>query len=299
MPSHARRPGTRTPSRQRAPRCLRRTCAVIIWAGVALPMLPAMAAAQLASTVPAPAMSSLPPFLQKAVQAGQVKVLRSFPTSKPGLTGYVVRHKGRAQVVFGEDGYLFVGQVFSPRGDELSRRYGNEFLPKPNVASTVDKLERAGHLVVEGPADAPVLYVFADPNCIYCHRLYKMAEPLVKAGRLQLRWALVGFLKPSSPGRAAAILAAQDPVKALHANESHFDVTAEEGGLAPDKSPAATLLRLLQRHGNEMRAVGGTGTPTLIYRTGPKNWAIRVGLPPAAWLTGYAASGSPVADQGH
>lgn len=251
---------------------------------------PAAASARIAATP-----STLPTVLQKAVQAGKVTVLRNFATAKPGLTGYVVRHGTQNQILFGEDGYLFAGQLYSPQGDDLLARYGDQYLPKPDVAASVNRLEHEGKLVVEGSRQAPVLYVFADPNCIFCYRFHQMAEPLVRAGRLQVRWALVGFLKPSSAGRAAAILAAADSVRALQANEAHFDVGAEEGGFAPAKAPSASIRRLLQVHAEEMATVGSTGTPTLLYRTASGQWATRVGLPPAAWLNSYAKDKSAAA----
>lgn len=237
--------------------------------------------------------SAPPPFLQTLITAGKVKLLSSFDTGKPGLTGYVVQQGGKAQVVFGEAGYLFVGQLFSPQGQDLVARYSDQYLPKPDVTATVKQLEDAGHLVVQGPASAPRLYVFADPNCIFCHRFYTMAEPLVKADKLQLRWVMVGFLKPTSMGKSAAILSAADPLRALQVNETKFNVGAEEGGIAPAPQAAPALQALIKAHFSAMQAVGGSGTPTLLYRTSAGKWAARVGVPPTAWLSAYAA-GKPL-----
>ncbi|MDE2149325.1 MAG: thiol:disulfide interchange protein DsbG [Gammaproteobacteria bacterium] len=256
-------------------------------------LLPATVGAQPASLVPAPALSTLPPVLQAPARAGKVEVLRSFATGKPGLTGYLVRHDGQSEVVFGEDGYLIVGHLFSPQGEDLAARYRDRYLPRPEIAAAVEQLERSGHLIVEGPDTAPVLYVFADPNCIFCHRFYQMAEPLVKAGRLQLRWALVGFLQPTSAGRAAAILAARDPLQALRDNEVRFNVEREAGGIAPAQNPDPSTQTVIEAHFAAMQAVGGSGTPTLLYRTGPKTWAARVGLPQPAWLEAYVDGKSP------
>jgi len=157
-----------------------------------------------------------------------------------------------------------------------------------DVAGTIKQLESAGKLVIEGPDSAPRLYVFADPNCIFCNRFYNMAEPLVRAGKLQLRWAMVGFLKPTSMGRSAAILSADDPLQALRANEAKFNANAEQGGIAPVQQVDPSMQALINRNFTAMQAVGGTGTPTLLYRSDKGDWAVRVGLPPKAWLNSYA-----------
>lgn len=238
-----------------------------------------------AGATPAPAP---PPFLQTLIAAGKVKLLRSFDTGKPGLTGHVVQQGDKSQVVFGEDGYLFVGQLFSPQGRDLVARYSDQYLPKPDVTATVKLLEDAGHLIVQGPANAPRLYVFADPNCIFCHRFYRMAEPLVKAGKLQLRWVMVGFLRPTSMAKSVAILGAADPLRALQVNETKFNIGAEEGGIAPAQHAVPALQALIKAHFSSMQAVGGSGTPTLLYRIGASKWAARVGVPPASWLGAYA-----------
>lgn len=231
----------------------------------------------------------LPSVLQDAVQSGQIKVIKQFDTQKSGMTGYVIEEHGRHQVVYSEDGYLFLGELISPDGDNLNAAYTEKYVPKPNVGAVIKKLEKTGHLVTQGPADAPLLYVFADPNCIYCHRFYESAEPLVKAGRLQLRWALVGFLKSSSVGRAAAILSAEDPAAALVRNEASFNDSQEEGAIPPLKSPSPALKKIINTHYKQMAAAGGEGTPTVLYRTSDNHWAVKHGLPPKAWLESYAA----------
>lgn len=233
----------------------------------------------------------IPPLLESLVASGRVRLIRVFPTATPGLTGYVVLEGGEYQVVYGEGGYLLVGRLLSPAGVDLTARYQQQYVPRPNVAAVVARVENAGHLIVEGSSKAPVLYVFADPNCIYCHRFYEAAEPLVQVGALQLRWVLVGFLKSTSAGRAAAILSAPDPARALHANEDGFNVRAEAGATRPLPNVGVALKALLKLHLEQMGAVGGNGTPTLIYRTASGGWAAQVGVPSDGWLDRYARQG--------
>lgn len=246
---------------------------------------PAMAATDAASK---PDTQELPQVLQKAVKSGKLKVVKRFDTAKSGLKGYVIKQSGQYQVVYGEGDYLMVGQLISPDGDNLSATYTDKYVPKPDLAKTISQLKKEGHLVQQGPDDAPVLYAFADPNCIYCHHFYQAVAPLAKAGKLQIQWALVGFLKPSSMGRAAAILSAKDPAAAMAENEAGFNEDKEEGGIKPVDSPDPALKKLIQQHGKDMAEAGGRGTPTIIYREGANKWGMKPGMPPKSWLKDYA-----------
>lgn len=245
-----------------------------------------------------PAASSLPPMLASLVAAGKLKVLSRFATEVPGLTGYIVSNQGATQVVYGENGYLFVGTLISPQGVDLTENYRGRYTPTADYGAVVSKLDSAGHLIAEGRTTAPLLYVFADPNCIFCYHFYKMAEPLVAAGRLQIRWVIVGFLKSTSLARATTILSARDPRGALHEDEDRFDTAHEAGGVTPTLAQDRTLQEVLQAHLAAMDAVGGIGTPTLLYRNAQGRWATEVGLPSNEWLTAYS-SGKPLPSQPH
>jgi thiol:disulfide interchange protein DsbG len=250
--------------------------------GILLLALPVFAATR-SSTPP------LPPTLAKLVTAGKLKVVNRFATEVPGLMGYIVTSQdGSTQVVYGDGGYLVVGHVISPKGTDLTDDYRARFSPKPDYSAVVSGLDSHGHLISEGRASAPLLYVFADPNCSFCYHFYRMAEPLVSSGRLQLRWVMVAFLQSSSTAKATAILSASDPLAALHADEDRFDVTHESGGIAPAHSPDKALEAVLQAHVSAMDTIGSVGTPTLLYRDAHGHWAAQVGLPPGDWLTQYA-----------
>jgi thiol:disulfide interchange protein DsbG len=248
--------------------------------GASLLALPVLAATQ--------APSSLPPMLASLAAAGKLKVVSQFATEVPGLTGYIVSNQQGSQVVYGENGYLFVGHLISPKGADLTDDYRERYTPKADYAAVVSKLDSGGHLIAEGRPTAPLLYVFADPNCSFCYRFYKMAEPLVAAGRLQLRWVMVGFLQSTSTAKAAAILAARDPLAALHADEDRFDTAHESGGIAPANGQDKKIEAVLKEHLAAMDSVGGVGTPTLLYRDERGRWAAEVGLPSSEWLTQYA-----------
>ena len=47
-----------------------------------------------------------------------------------------------------------------------------------------------------------LIYVFFDPNCPYCHQIYKNTRDLVKQNAIQIRWVPVGVLTATSYGKA-------------------------------------------------------------------------------------------------
>lgn len=264
---------------------LSRTASIIagVWAvllGGCAPASPAHA--RRASTLPPP-----PPALAVLVQRGEVELLSRFPTAVPGLTGYVVRYGSTREVVYGSHGYLFSGDLISPKSVDLNRMYRQQYAPVDDAA-VIRRLQSAGHLIAQGSPRAPLLYAIIDPNCSFCYHFYHMAEPLIAAGRLQVRWVLVGFLERTSRARAAAILSAAHPAAALRIDETHFDLAREHGGIAPAPKIPAAIAAALKTHLDAMSDAGGNGTPTLLYRSGHGAWTTEVGLPTQHWLDAYA-----------
>lgn len=144
------------------------------------------------------------------------------------------------------------------------------------IQTIVQKLRHADTFLVG--RRGPELTAFMDPNCIWCHRFYEKAMPLVRAGKLHLRVALVGFLKPTSAAKAAAILAARHPAQALAFNESHFNVIAEEGGIRPDYHAPLSIRRAVSDNTQLLAQTGEEATPTLLYYTKTKQWHLQHGL---------------------
>jgi len=142
--------------------------------------------------------------------------------------------------------------------------------------------------IVEGASGSNVkstLYVFMDPNCIYCHLVWKALQPYEAAG-LQVHWIPMGFLKPDSAGKAAALLEAKDGAALLKELETHYSEKDESGGIAPlAHVPAADQTRL---DGNMkvFQDLGFDGTPTLVYQGSGGRWADISGLPKLSELPG-------------
>ncbi|MFA9459915.1 thiol:disulfide interchange protein DsbG [Thiohalorhabdus methylotrophus] len=143
-------------------------------------------------------------------------------------------------------------------------------------------LEKEAHWIPAG-AEEPerVIYVFTDPNCPYCHDLWKVTKPYYSEG-LQVRHILVGILKPSSPAKAAAILSANDPAAALRRHEKNY----EDGGIAPAEDPAQLVRTQLENNQQLMRRFGARATPTVVYRDGDGGAQALSGMPRLQALPG-------------
>lgn len=110
-----------------------------------------------------------------------------------------------------------IGTVIDAQGKDVNAKALHNAVQKPMGQEFWTDLERA-HWISDGKPDAArIAYVFTDPNCPYCNQLWRDARPLVQAGQLQLRHILVGMLRPSSEGKAAAILASRHPSRLLPA----------------------------------------------------------------------------------
>lgn len=125
-----------------------------------------------------------------------------------------------------------------------------------------------------------VVYIFFDPNCPYCHRVYLDTRSAVKSGKVQIRWIPVGVLTTTSAGKAAAMLEAKDPLAAFYKNENHYERGSggaiEEALLGSDKTEQAlnTNAALLNR-------TGAGAVPTLLFETDTGKALVIQGAPPA------------------
>ncbi len=108
--------------------------------------------------------------------------------------------------------------------------------------------------------------VVIDPNCIFCHKFWEDIHTISNwKSQFTVTWVPVGFLKVSSPGKAAAVLAGGSA--ALRQDETNFDVSQEEGSISPSND--ANYLSEVKHNTSAWQALMGkyhkqAGTPTLI-----------------------------------
>lgn len=161
--------------------------------------------------------------------------------------------------------------------------------------AAVWKQLESSQAIVDGMATAPrTVYVFMDANCPFCTKFWNDARPWVDSGKVALRHMMVGILTPSSPGKAAALLADKDPARALAAHERAH--TAEAGrtlasgepqplgdqGLKPLASIPPAIRKQLDGNRKMMLDLGIQGTPGLVWRDGAGRVHARTGAPDAA-----------------
>ena len=111
-----------------------------------------------------------------------------------------------------------------------------------------------------------IIYVFFDPNCMYCHAFWEVAHSVQAEIGLRIRWLPVGRLKPSSLPKAAAIVLSRHPGRAFTYDETHFDTATETGGIPGVRSAPSGVVHGIQANWKLMSVVlGATGTPTIVY----------------------------------
>lgn len=121
-----------------------------------------------------------------------------------------------------------------------------------------------------------IIYIFFDPNCPYCHRVYENTRSAVKQGKVQLRWIPVGILTTTSAGKAAAILGAKDPLKAFYYNENHYN----RGGGIEEDLPSNKTQQQLKANAALLARTGVGAVPALLFRTRDDKPFLIEGAPP-------------------
>ena len=108
---------------------------------------------------------------------------------------------------------------------------------------------------------AHTAYVFFDPQCPHCGRLWESAKPL--KGYAHFVWIPVALLNDKSAPEGAAILAAADPVAAMDQHEA--SMRAGQGGI--DVAAATAAMKDAVKHNTElMNRYAFTGVPTIVSR---------------------------------
>lgn len=219
-----------------------------------------------------------PKAIQGAVDAG-LKVVKTFP-AQSGLTGWVLSQGGQHTVVYttADRKTLLTGVLIGEDGENLSGAYEEKHVPKPDMGSLFQELEKSTY-VVEGPASAPknTIYVFVDANCPFCHYTWKALQPYEKAG-LQVRWILVDTLGPTSMPKAIEVLAASDKTAAFRKmEESHGRPWNGSAQFTAEAKPA--IAANIRKNGELMGKFGLSGTPGIVWKDKQGKVQVKAGMP--------------------
>lgn len=226
-------------------------------------------------------------------------VVRRFD-ARPGLTGWVLRNRaGEHFIVYSlPDGKTVIegGSVIDDSGVNLSVQFADKFIPKPDFDAVWATLDQHA-TVTTGATGAnvkSVIYVFLDPNCVFCNLAWR-AFKAYEASGLQVRWLPVGLLGEDALKRAAAILEAPNPSAALNQHEASYKPGDRESGIKPVDAPRPDTVKKLQANIDLMRRVQVRGTPATIYRDPQtKRVVVREGMPPLAMIP--AITGLPAVE---
>ncbi|WP_308388726.1 thiol:disulfide interchange protein DsbG [Acidithiobacillus sp. AMEEHan] len=206
--------------------------------------------------------------LVSGVTHDQAQVTKVLP-GPGGLTALVIADDGHKTLAYASpDGkYLILAQaIVNSKGENVIRHDAEEagLLPKPlGAAQLAERASQAKSFVLG--TKGPELIAFVDPNCIFCHKFYEDAKPLIAEGKLRVRYVVAAFLKPSSLGKAAAILSARDPAAAMAKNEKGFNEASEEGGISPDANPSPKVMAEVRKNTELLQDSGEVATPTIVY----------------------------------
>jgi thiol:disulfide interchange protein DsbG len=215
--------------------------------------------------------------LVKKTTQGQMVVGQTFKTPT-GLTGVVLQTPKGEQPTLAyataNNEYLVLGNIVSSKGVNLSEAYTETYI-NARIAKKAYKLLPSTHWFAQGSNKAPhKAYIVIDPNCIYCHLLYKEVYPMIESGKLQVRWIAAGFLRKTSEGKSARILVQATEAKKVaifHKDEMKFKEKNESGGVTPLKKDAnsaavSTAFARVEANTTFFKTLGFQGTPTIIYR---------------------------------
>lgn len=223
--------------------------------------------------------------IQSAVNAG-LKVVADF-AAPSGLKGWVMQQGSQYSIVYttSDDKFLLTGVLVDSEGKNLSAEYAQKYIPKPDYTAAYKELGSAASFSEGAKDDKNMIYVFFDPNCIFCHMLWKALQPYENAG-LQVRWIPVAFLKKDSAGKAVALLTAKDPAASMAMNMSKFNKDEESGGIDAEVNSPDDLLEKIRSNGALMDRFSTSGTPAIAWKDKDGQVHVVSGMPRLSALPG-------------
>ena len=131
---------------------------------------------------------------------------------------------------------------------------------KRTASVEVVAAEARGFTVGAMMAANPV-YVFFDPQCPHCARLWQASTPLHR--KLKFVWIPVGIINAASTSQGAALLSAGDPAQRMEEHEK--SILAGQGGTSAS-SPPAELEQAVKNNTRLFNNFGIESVPVVIAR---------------------------------
>lgn len=253
---------------------------------------PSQANASTSSSSALPSLDRVKALIQGASQ-GQTRATGVFEGPE-GLVGVLtIENSSNAKgVIFtNRSGSVVLPMAISETGENLIEK---ALVEQDVYAKPDESLTKAASPAAKGimfGKSGPILTVFMDPNCYYCNKLFKDFQAPVKAGKVRLRFVMVGFLRADSSAKSAAILSSGDPLAALAKAESQPD---DKGAAAAPASTDTVAMETVASNSRLMSDMGPVSTPGLLYCSDSKVVFMR-GVPPEldSFLASVSAEGHP------
>lgn len=228
----------------------------------------------------ATAQTQLPPVVQMLEKQG-LKI--HGPLDAPGgLEAFAASAGSQAMAVYltPDKQYALIGTLLDAQGNPVVEDQLRQLVSQPMEESAWATLEAARWVRDGNPNAERIVYTFTDANCPFCNQFWQAARPWVEAGKVQIRHIMVGIIKADSPGKAAAILGADNPEAAFTLNEQNH----ANGGIEPLKTILPEIGAVLEQNLNVMRELGFTGTPGIIGKAADGSLIRQNGAPRGAAL---------------
>lgn len=222
--------------------------------------------------------------LVQSISHGEMRLVKVFSGPSSNVVGVIAKApNGQKVLAWMIDGkYMAVGALIGADGKNFSLLSAakNGLIAKPLPANTIASRALAAPGFTVGHS-GPLIAVFMDPNCIYCHKFWDAAQADILAGKLRLKVIPVGFLKQSSLAKSATILQSADPALAWAHNEKRFRKSIEEGGEKPAKHLDPKVVADVRSNTELLGSTGEMATPTLVYcQQGDKEPVVLHGIAP-------------------
>jgi thiol:disulfide interchange protein DsbG len=119
-----------------------------------------------------------------------------------------------------------------------------------------------GFGVGTGMMSTRVLYVFFDPQCPHCGRLWETTKPLL--GQIRVVWMPVAFMSVKSAPQGAAIMSAENPATAMDAHEALL--SQNRGGMEAPANADPALLAKIKTNTALWQTLKGESVPFIVFK---------------------------------
>ena len=141
----------------------------------------------------------------------------------------------------------------------------------PSAATLWAQLGQAT-VIEEGAVGAPLVYIFIDPFCRYCHQQWAMLRDRVRRGQLRVRWAPVAVLDVSLRQVGVVMGLLDRPSAAALADWMQHRRASQQQSEAAQLALARNLALFV--------ALGVRSVPALVYKDQAGELVLKAGVTP-------------------